>query len=460
MNYCIKNGNIVGEEKVFVGDILIISDKISKVSDTPINDIPEGIEVIDATGKYVLPGIIDTHVHFREPGLTHKADIESESRAAAYGGVTSYFDMPNCKPMTTDLEALAEKQRLAAEKSHVNYAFFFGATTDNAHLISKLDKRTTPGIKIFMGSSTGNMVIEDVKVMAEVFGGAAESDFIVMAHCEADDIIKEQIKEAKQLYGDNPDVSLHPIIRNREACMKSTVQAIAFAKHLKNRLHIAHVSTKDEITQLSYAVNFLNLPVTFEACLPHIIFNNSDYATRGTRIKCNPAVKTAEDQQAIIDAIKEGKFSTIATDHAPHAWEEKQGGALTAASGMPMLQFSLISMFEIFMDKASHSIKDEDVLTISRHMSSNPAKLFRVEERGVIKEGYKADIAIVEQTASPWTLTKADIQSKCGWSPLEGDEFHWKVTHTFCNGNHILADGVFDGNSRGEQILFQETQKA
>ncbi len=456
MNHCIKNGNIVSEDNVFVGDILVIDDKISVISETPIENLPEGTVTIDATDCYVLPGIIDTHVHFREPGLTHKADIESESRAAAFGGVTSYFDMPNCKPQTTDIETLQEKQRLAAEKSHVNYAFFFGATTENAHLFADIDKRTTPGVKLFMGSSTGNMLVDGVETLASVFETATKNNLIVMAHCEANDIIQEQTKEVKKLYGEDADVSLHPMIRNREACKKSSLKAIALAKEFGARLHIAHISTKEEALLFTEAAKELNLPITFEACLPHIVFNDSDYASRGTRIKCNPAVKTAEDQEAIISAIKSGKIATIATDHAPHTWEEKQGGCLTATSGMPMLQFSLISMLELFTDKDNLNITNEDIMTISRQMSANPAKLFGIEGRGELKEGYKADIAIVKKTAEPWTLTKADIQSKCGWSPLEGDQFHWKVAHTFCNGNHILNEGTFDNSSQGEQILFKQ----
>ena len=456
MNYCIKNGNIVSEDNVFVGDILVIDDKISIVSHEPIDNIPEGTVIVDAKDSYVLPGIIDTHVHFREPGLTHKADIESESRAAAYGGVTSYFDMPNCKPQTTDLETLHEKQHLAAEKSHVNYAFFLGATTENAHIFKDIDKRTTPGVKIFMGSSTGNMLVDGIEALSNVFETAAKNNLIVMAHCESNEIIEEQTKEVRKLYGENADVSLHPLIRNREACKTSVLKAITLAKASGARLHVAHISTKEEALIFTDAAKELNLPITFEACLPHIIFNDADYATRGTRIKCNPAVKTADDQEAIISAIKEGKIATIATDHAPHAWEEKQGGCLTATSGMPMLQFSLISMLELFTDKESQSIANEDIVTISRQMSANPAKLFSIEGRGILKEGYKADIAIVKKTAEPWTLTKADIQSKCGWSPLEGDKFHWRVAHTFCNGKHILNDGIFDETSRGEQILFKQ----
>lgn len=454
MNYLIQNGNIVSEDRVFVGDILVIDDKISAISEGSIGSCPEGITIVDASGSYVMAGIIDTHVHFREPGLTHKADIESESRAAAYGGVTSYFDMPNCKPQTTDLETLKEKQQIAAEKSHVNYAFFFGATTENTHLFKDIDKRTTPGVKLFMGSSTGNMLVDGEEALAKVFKTAKENDLIVMAHCEANDIIQEQTKEVKKLYGDDADVSLHPLIRNREACKKSTLEAMVLSKQFGTQLHVAHISTKEEAELFTESAKQLNLPVTFEACLPHIVFNDSDYAKRGTAIKCNPAVKTADDQQAIINAIKSGKIATIATDHAPHTWEEKQGGCLTATSGMPMLQFSLISMLELFTDKASQAISDSDILTISHQMSANPAKLFNIENRGLLKEGYKADIAIVKHSPESWTLTKADIQSKCGWSPLEGDEFHWKVVHTFCNGAHILNDSKFDEQSKGEQIQF------
>lgn len=445
MNYLIQNGNIVSEDKVFVGDILISNDRIKTISEDRITDIPEDTTVIDATGSYVLPGVIDTHVHFREPGLTHKADIESESRAAAFGGVTSYFDMPNCIPQTTDLETLKQKQQIAAENSHVNYAFFFGATTENTHLFTDIDKKTTPGVKLFMGSSTGNMLVDGEEALAKVFEKAKENDLIVMAHCEDNDIIKEQTKEVKLLYGEDADVSLHPIIRNREACKKSTLKAMILAKQFGTRLHVAHISTKEEAELFTESAKQLDIPVTFEACLPHIVFNDEDYKKRGSSIKCNPAVKTKDDQESIVSAILSGKIATVATDHAPHTWEEKQGGCLKATSGMPMLQFSLVSMLEKF----------NDVQLVSRMMSINPAKLFNIAERGMLKEGFKADIAIVEKSENTWKLTKEIIQSKCGWSPLEGDEFHWKVAHTFCNGNHILNNGVFCDSAKGEQIMFE-----
>ncbi|MCF0244222.1 MAG: dihydroorotase [Bacteroidaceae bacterium] len=443
MNKLISNGKIVGEDNVFVGDILICGDRISKISKDKITDFPADTAIVDATGCYVLPGVIDTHVHFREPGLTHKADMESESRAAAFGGVTSFFDMPNCNPATVTLEALEQKQCLAAEKSHINYAFFLGATTKNTDLFPLIDKRKTPGVKLFMGSSTGNMLVDGDDCLADVFKTAADNGLIVMAHCEDNDIIKEQTKEVKQIYGDDADVALHPVIRNREACKKSSLKAMVLAKEYNTRLHIAHISTKEEAELFTQSAKELNIPVTFEACLPHIIFNDSDYATRGTRIKCNPAVKTEDDRLAIVKAINEGMIATVATDHAPHAIEEKQGGCLKAASGMPMLQFSLVAMLDRF-----------DIQTVSRLMSNNPAKLFSIKDRGFLQEGFKADIAIVRREEKPWTLTEELIQSKCGWSPLTGDTFNWKVVHTFCNGNHILDNGTFNPTAKGEKIEF------
>lgn len=453
--YIIKNGTIVNEGKVFIGDILIIGSSIAKITEGCMADVPSDAITIDAAKSIVMPGVIDTHVHFREPGLTHKADIESESRAAAYGGVTSFFDMPNCIPQTTTLEALEEKQKLAAEKSHVNYSFFFGATTENSHLIEKLDKKTVPGVKLFMGSSTGNMLVDGGNALDEIFHESAKNGFIVMTHCEDNDIIKSQTTEAKKLYGEDADISLHPIIRNSEACKKSTLLAMTLAKKHNTQLHVAHISTKEEAELYTASAKQLGLPITFEVCLPHIIYNSEDYKTLGSRIKCNPAVKSKEDQEAIINALKSGLIETIATDHAPHTIEEKQGGSLKATSGMPMLQFSLISLFEKFVKGGDYAHHDcnKALTTIAKLVSHNPAKLFHIKERGYLKEGFKADIAIVTP-CEEWTLTKENIQSKCGWSPLEGSKFHWKVTHTFCNGKHILDNGKFDIKSQGEQIEF------
>ncbi|MCF0202429.1 MAG: dihydroorotase [Bacteroidaceae bacterium] len=458
----ISNGRIVNEGQVFVGDILISGDKIAGIyrSDAPLisESRNPGINpenIIDATGCYVLPGVIDTHVHFREPGLTQKADIESESRAAIYGGVTSYFDMPNCVPLTTTTKAIQQKQLIAAEKSHANYAFFLGATTTNADTFLQIDRKTTPGVKLFMGSSTGNMLVDGEDSLEKVFRTAAEQDLIVMGHCEDNSIILQNIATVREKYGSDAPVELHPSVRSREACIKSTATAIQLANRFGTRFHLAHASTKEEVEMIKALRLSGNTNITMEACLPHIVFNDSDYATRRTAIKCNPAVKTESDRTAILNALRDGTVTTIATDHAPHCWEDKQGGCLKAASGMPMLQFSLVRILQLFTNEdIPHNIADDSLSLIVRLMSHNPATLFHIKQRGFLKEGYKADITIVKYSQKPWTVNKDIIQSKCKWSPLEGDTLNWKVLHTFCNGLHALNNGSFN-NTRGEQLEFQ-----
>ena len=440
MKTLIKNGTIVNEGRQYVANILIDNDIIEDI--LPVNE-PRGdydIEV-DATGCLVLPGVIDAHVHFREPGMTHKADIESESRAAAYGGVTSYFDMPNTKPQTTDLEAWQQKNELAAEKSHVNYAFFYGATNDNVDTFNQLDVHRIPGIKLFMGSSTGNMLVDKDEALRQVFAAAKELDLPVMAHCEDTDIINANMAAAKAQYGDDPEVIHHPEIRSVEACYQSSAKAVELATQSGAHLHIAHITTAREM-ELLHAPN-----VSAEATVAHLLFTDADYATLGTRIKCNPAVKSKADRDALRRAIADGTIMTIGTDHAPHTIEEKQGGAAKAVSGMPMVQFSLPAML---------GLVDEGVVTLERLvelMCHNPAKLFSVRERGFLRPGYKADIAIVEHKS--WTVDKQCIQSKCGWSPLEGTTLNWSVKHTLCNGQLVLKDRVLQSNSPGQPILFR-----
>lgn len=440
MKTLIKNGTIVNEGRQYVANIIIDNDIIENI--LPVNE-PRGdydIEV-DATGCLVLPGVIDAHVHFREPGMTHKADIESESRAAAYGGVTSYFDMPNTKPQTTDLEAWQQKNELAAEKSHVNYAFFYGATNDNVDTFNQLDVHRIPGIKLFMGSSTGNMLVDKDEALRQVFAAAKELDLPVMAHCEDTDIINANMVAAKAQYGDDPEVIHHPEIRSVEACYQSSAKAVELATQSGAHLHIAHITTAREM-ELLHAPN-----VSAEATVAHLLFTDADYATLGTRIKCNPAVKSKADRDALRRAIADGTIMTIGTDHAPHTIEEKQGGAAKAVSGMPMVQFSLPAML---------SLVDEGDVTLERLvelMCHNPAKLFSVRERGFLRPGYKADIAIVEHKS--WTVDKQCIQSKCGWSPLEGTTLNWSVKHTLCNGQLVLKDRVLQSNSPGQPILFR-----
>lgn len=442
MKILIKGGTIVNEGVSFKGDLLVDGEQISEIFQ---GQAPRGTydQVVDASGCFVLPGVIDDHVHFREPGLTRKADIESESRAAAYGGVTSYFEMPNTVPQTTTLEALADKWELGAKKSHVNYSFFFGATNDNVGLFGKLDVHRIPGIKLFMGSSTGNMLVDRYESLQNVFRTAKALDLPVMTHCEDTEIINRNMAAYKVKYGDDPDVKCHPEIRSEEACYESSRMAVQLAKEFDTRLHIAHVTTAKELEFFGKDDH-----ITGEAVIAHLCFTDADYLTKKALIKCNPAVKTLADRTALRAALSDGRITVVGTDHAPHEWKDKQGGCAKAASGMPMVQFSLVSMLELV---------DEGVLTIEKMvelMAHNPARLFQVNRRGFLREGYQADIVIVRPHA-PWTVGKENIQSKCKWSPMEGHEYQWRVEQTFCNGHLIYNKGVFDDSYRGEEISFR-----
>lgn len=453
-NFIIYNGTIVNEGRQAVGSLVITDGRIAEViteANANLNKYTDH-EIIDAKDCYVLPGIIDTHVHFREPGLTHKADIASESRAAAFGGITSYFDMPNTNPQTTTLEALREKQALAKEKSLVNWTFFPGATNDNIEEIEQMDASEIPGIKLFMGSSTGNMLVDKYGSLIKIFQSAAKSGLVIMAHCEDTEIINANMKKTKEQMGEDPDVMFHPIIRSEEACMESSCLAANLARQTGAKLHIAHISTEAELNAIYSPTTSDELPqITSEATVAHLMFDNNDYRTLGARIKCNPAIKKPSDKEALRNGLMNGQISTIGTDHAPHCIEEKQGGAAKAMSGMPMIQFSLPTML---------SLVDEGVLSIEKLvqlMAHNPAKLFDVEERGFIREGYKADITIVKPQ-SPWTVTKECIQSKCGWSPMEGRTYNWQVRDTICNGSFVLRDGKLSENNKGEQIRFNHSK--
>lgn len=454
-NFIIKNGNIVNEGRHFVGSLVVTDGIIEKITANKC-ELDAGkykdYETIDAKGCYVIPGIIDTHVHFREPGLTHKADIASESRAAAYGGITSYFDMPNTNPQTTSLEALREKQELAREKSLVNWAFFPGATNDNIDFLESIDTNEIPGIKLFMGSSTGNMLVDKYGSLIKIFQSAAKNGLVIMAHCEDTEIINANMKKTKEQMGDDPDVMFHPIIRSEEACMESSCLAASLARQTGARLHIAHISTEAELNAIFSPTESDDLPqITAEATVAHLMFDNNDYRTLGARIKCNPAIKKPSDKEALRKGLMNGQISTIGTDHAPHCIEEKQGGAAKAMSGMPMIQFSLPTML---------SLVDEGILTIEKLvtlMAHNPARLFGIIGRGFIREGYKADITIVK-TQSPWIVTKECIKSKCGWSPMEGRTFNWQVRDTICNGNFVLRNGILSENIKGEQIQFNHSK--
>ena len=440
MRTLIQGGTIVNEGKTIDGTIVVEDDKIAKIITGNSHPETSFDQVIDASGCFVLPGIIDDHVHFREPGLTEKADIESESRAAAAGGITSYFDMPNTVPQTTTLEALDEKFRIAAKKSHVNYSFFFGATNDNAGLFGQLDEHRIPGIKLFMGSSTGNMLVDRREALDRIFSTAR---LPIMAHCEDTDIINRNMAAAKARYGEDPVVAHHPEIRSEEACYESSRLAVELAKKHHARLHIAHLTTARELELLDNVQN-----VTAEATVSHLYFSDRDYAQLGTRIKCNPAIKTERDREALQQALSDGRIAVIGTDHAPHLLSQKEGGCAKAASGMSMIQFSLVTMLELV---------DKGVLTLERLvelMCHNPARLFEVRGRGFIREGYQADIVIV-RPKSAWVVTKSIIQSRCGWSPMEGHMYLWRVERTLCNGHTVYDKGIVDTDYVGEEIRFR-----
>lgn len=444
MRTLIKNGTIVNEGRSFLGDLVVNGEQIEEIYE---GKAPRGIydQVIDASGCFVLPGVIDDHVHFREPGLTRKADIESESRAAAFGGVTSYFEMPNTNPQTTTLEALEDKFALGAQKSHVNYSFFFGATNDNVDSFDRLDVHRIPGIKLFMGSSTGNMLVDKYESLQQIFVKAKKLGLPVMTHCEDTDIINRNMAAYQKKYGEDPDVKFHPEIRSVEACYESSSLAVKLAKESGAHLHIAHVTTARELEFFGKDEN-----ITGEAVIAHLYFSDEDYADKKAFIKCNPAIKTVKDRQALREALADGRISVVGTDHAPHEWKDKLGGCAKAASGMPMVQFSLVSMLELV---------DEGVLSIERMvevMSHHPAKLFQVDKRGFLRPGYQADIVIVRPHTA-WTVQKEIIQSKCGWSPMEGHEYQWQVEQTICNGHLIYNKGEFDDAYRGEELTFRKS---
>lgn len=446
MRKLIYGGTIVNEGRTFKGAVVIDNDRIAEITENTQPSRGTFDDTIDATGCFVLPGVIDTHVHFREPGLEEKATIASESRAAAYGGVTSFVEMPNTNPQTTSLEALNDKFERAERTSHVNYSFFFGATNANAELIKELDIHGVPGVKLFMGASTGNMLVDQRNALESIFSEAAEMNLPVMTHCEDSGIINANMKRAKELYGEDPDITHHHEIRSEEACLQSSRLAVELALKHNTRLHIAHLSTAKELS-------LLELPgakdlVTLEAVIAHLYFSNEDYLTKRALIKCNPSVKTVNDRSELRKALMDGRISTIGTDHAPHLLSQKQGGCAKATSGMPFIQFSLVTMLELV---------DDGVLTIEKLvelMAHAPAKLFNINERGYLRKGFKADIAIVKPN-EPWKLTEDIIQSKCEWSPMQGHEYNWKVIHTFCNGRHILNNDKFDAECRGEKLSFR-----
>ncbi len=446
MRTVIEGGTIVNEGRTFDGTLVIEDGTIITIAPVgtivPINPTDT---IIDARGCFILPGIIDDHVHFREPGLTGKADMDTESRAAAAGGVTTFFDMPNTQPQTTTLETLEEKFRLARQKSHVNYSFFYGATNDNVDSFAQLDIHRIPGIKLFMGSSTGNMLVDRRESLERIF---RSTPLPLMAHCEDTDIINRNMEAAKAKYGDDPKVIHHPEIRSTEACYESTRLAVELARKYHTRFHLAHVSTARELELFNSQLSTLNSQLSVEVTPSHLYFSDRDYDRLGTRIKCNPAIKSERDREALQQALCDGRITVIGTDHAPHLLSQKEGGCAKAASGMPMIQFSLVTMLEMV---------DQGILTIERLvelMCHNPARLFEVRQRGFIRPGYRADLVIVRPNTG-WTVTPSVIQSKCGWSPMEGHTYLWRVERTLCNGHTVYVDGKVDTDYIGEEVVFR-----
>lgn len=442
----IHNATIINEGTRKQGSLVLANGNIAEIltDGRPLSAPCD--ETIDATGCFLLPGVIDDHVHFRDPGLTHKADIFSESRAAAAGGVTSIMDMPNTNPPTVTLDALEQKQQLLAEKCIVNHSCYFGATNDNYDLFPQLDKTRVCGIKLFMGSSTGNMLVDRMDSLRRIFGG---TDMLIAAHCEDQDIIRRNTEKYKAEYGEGEQipVSKHPNIRSTQACYASSKLAVQLATEAGARLHVLHISTAKELPLFSDTPLDEHKKITAEACVAHLLFEQKDYKTLAACIKCNPAIKRKADRDALRQAITTPRIDVIATDHAPHLLTEKAGGALRAASGMPMVQFSLVSMLQL-MEEGVLSLE-----TIVEKMCHNPARLFRIEDRGFIREGYRADLVLVRPER--WQLTRESILSKCGWSPLEGRTFDWRVMKTFINGQQVYdhTNGVDDAY-RGEALRF------
>ncbi|MGI6243509.1 MAG: dihydroorotase [Prevotella sp.] len=449
MRTIIDGGIIVNEGRTFRGTVIVDDDHISDIVEGMYDPREHCERFVDATGCFVLPGVIDEHVHFREPGLTRKADMESETRAAAAGGVTSFLDMPNTKPQTTTAEALDEKIKMASDRSHVNYGFFFGATRENYGLFAELDKTRFPGVKLFMGASTGNMLVDRRESLERIFKTCADLDLPLMTHCEDTATVNKNMAEIKRQHGDDPDIVWHPVIRSAEACYASSSLAVDLARRFGTHLHIAHVTTARELSLFEPSRSGNPLPqITGEATVAHLWFCDDDYKTKGALIKCNPSVKRREDREALRKALTDGRIVAIGTDHAPHEMKDKVGGCAKAASGMPSLQFSLVSML---------TLVDKGVLSIERLvelMAHHPAQLFMISKRGFLRKGYKADIAIVRKT-EPWSVTPEIIESKCGWSPLMGQQYRWKVRQTFCNGHLVYDDGYIDKDYFGEALRFR-----
>lgn len=444
----ITGAKIVNEGRIFEGDVRIengiIKEIISPPSPSPEDEGMMGGRIIDGRGKYLLPGVIDDHVHFREPGLTDKGDIHTESKAAVAGGVTSFMDMPNTNPKATTLDILEKKYTLADQKSFANYSFFLGATNDNILEIEKADPSRICGLKVFMGASTGNMLVDDPDTLERIF---ERSPLLIAIHAEEESIIQENLRLFKEQYGENIPIAVHPLIRSEEACYKSSEKAVKLAGKHSVRLHLLHLSTAKELDLLDNSIPLEKKKITGEACVNHLWFDDRDYKKSGSRIKWNPAIKKESDKRGLLQGVLDNRIDIIATDHSPHTIEEKQNPYLSCPSGAPLVQHSLLAMLELY-HRGEISIEK-----IVDKMCHGPAILYRIKNRGFIRKGYFADLVLVD-LHSPWEVNTSNILYKCGWSPLEGQSFSSRVTHTIINGCIVYENGNFDKTIRGMRLEF------
>lgn len=444
--FLIKNATIINEGRAFKGAILVENDIIKSVyAEGDLLPDASGLsEVVDVEGKLLIPGVIDDQVHFREPGLTHKGNIYSESRAAVAGGVTSYMEMPNTMPLTTTIDALEDKYALGAEKSLANYSFYMGATNSNLDELRKVDAAKVCGVKVFMGSSTGNMLVDNTETLSAIF---SEIPMLIATHCEDEATIQKNKAYYKALLGDDIPVQYHPLIRDAEACYRSSAFAVELASKYNARLHVLHLSTEREMSLFDNSVKLADKKITAEVCVHHLWFSDADYASYGNSIKWNPAIKTETDRQALIAAVLSDKVDVIATDHAPHLWREKEGSCLKAASGGPLVQHSLVAMLEL-VRKGIFTYED-----VVRKMCHAPSELYRVRKRGFIRPGYYADLVLIDANDT-WTVTKENILYLCQWSPFEGQVFTHNVVSTWVNGQKVYNRGTINELVRGQRLYF------
>ena len=439
----IKNAKIVNEGTVFNGDLLIEGEYITKIA-ASIPSKSADVTIIDAEGNYLLPGVIDDQVHFREPGLTHKGTIESESKAAIAGGITSFIEMPNTKPQATTIEELDKKFKTAAQTAYANYSFMFGGTNDNLDEILKVDPKKVAALKLFLGSSTGNMLVDDPEIIEKIF---ANTNLLIAVHCEDETTIKTNTEKYVSQFGDDIPIKYHPIIRSEEACYLSSSKAIELAKKTGARLHVFHLSTGKETELFTNKIPLIEKKITAEVCIHHLWFCDSDYDEKGAFIKWNPAVKTAADRDLLLEALLDDRIDVIATDHAPHTLEEKKNVYTKTPSGGPLVQHALPAILEM------HHQGKISIEKIVEKMAHNPAILFQIEKRGFIREGYFADLVIANLN-HPWTVKKDNILYKCGWSPFEGNTFKSRISHTFVNGNLAFSNFKVNTNRQVKQLTF------